>query len=364
MIKKLKVLFVGSFLDSAKDGSVGGQMFASKSLIDSSLKDNVDWVLLDSTANTNRVISFNKRLLKSIKRTFVFLSLLIFKKIDIALIFTGSGNSFKEKGLMANLAKLFGIKVILAPRSGFIINDFNDSSLMKQYIQFTFNNVDKILCQGESWKKYFISQCQIPASKMLVIQNWIDTGLYEKSAPENEVPNILYLAWVDTNKGIFDLIEAIKRLSDNNVPFNLNVSGDGNAMPKIKSLISKYNLGDKVILHGWVIGDQKMNLLKNSDIFILPSHFEGFPNALLEAMASGIASIATDVGSVKDIIIHNENGLIIPPNDSAAIEASLKYLLINSTIRKKLGRNARKTVLRNNSIQSAVSTINQLFKDL
>jgi len=122
-LNKKKVLFVGSFKNSGGSGNVGGQMFACRSLIDSKLSEKVEWFLIDTTADSNIRISFTNRLFKASKRIVSAFFYLVFKKIDIALIFTSHGVSFLEKGLIAYLSKLFGAEVILAPRSGLMIKN-------------------------------------------------------------------------------------------------------------------------------------------------------------------------------------------------------------------------------------------------
>lgn len=360
MNKKKRVLFVGSFAKSGKDGSVGGQMFASKSLINSKINEIVDWVLIDTTAATNLKIHFLIRLVKALKRIALFTYYSMTKKIDIALIFTGDGYSFKEKGLMAIISKWAGAKVILAPRSGLIKNNLLEDSVLSKFMKYVFKKVDVILCQGESWKELFINE-GIQEKKLKVVQNWINVSLYEKATPKNERIKILFLAWVDKNKGIVELIEAVNELKDIH-DFELIIAGEGEATNLVKSMINKFQLHDYVTMKGWMRGEQKFALLKNSDIFILPSHYEGFPNALLEAMSSGIACISTNVGAVTDILIHNYNGLIIPINDKHGIISSLSDLIVNNKKRRLLGENGRQTVLKNNTIDSAVNKIHEIIK--
>src|SRR6185437_8475075 len=123
---KKKILFVGSFKDAAKDGSVGGQMFACKAIINSNISELVDWTLIDTTADSNIIASSYNRIIKAFTRLFRFLYNIIFFKYDFVLIFTGGGWSFWEKGLMSIVAKYISrSKVIIAPRSGFIINDLS-----------------------------------------------------------------------------------------------------------------------------------------------------------------------------------------------------------------------------------------------
>lgn len=360
MSNKKQVLFVGSFIESGKSGNVGGQMFACRSLINSEISEKVDWTLIDTTADSNLNNPFLLRMIKALKRIIKVIYYLNIKKIDISLIFTSNGSSFIEKGIIGLISRSFGAKVIMAPRSGFITNDIEKGGALKWFINYTFNKVDLIVCQGEKWKIYFSENTTVRMDKFVVIPNWIDFKKYVKSKNLGKPINILFLAWVDRNKGIFELIDALSKITSKQ-EFRLHIAGDGTAMEELKKVISHLGLTHKVVIHGWVKGDQKYNLLKTSDIFILPSYFEGFPNALLEAMASGIPCIATDVGSVSDLIRDNVNGILVPIKDSKAIALSIEKLLENSNLRFKLGMKARESVEQNYSIDSAVNKFYTLF---
>ncbi|MDE6803482.1 MAG: glycosyltransferase, partial [Muribaculaceae bacterium] len=84
--------------------------------------------------------------------------------------------------------------------------------------------------------------------------------------------------------------------------------------------------------------------LKASDIFVLPSYREGFPNVVLEAAAMGLPCIVSEVNGATDVIQNNINGLIIPKRDSEALYQAMKKLYLNSTLRKQMASVARSVV--------------------
>ena len=271
---KKKILFVGGFKKSLK-GSTGGQVVACTTLLNSTLKDQYDWLLLDSTAPSNIIDPLYIRGWRAIKRLLKFFYFLSIKKVDKVLIFTGDGFSFWEKGTMALLAKLFSKKVILAPRSGFIIDDMNAGGMLSKFIPFVLNKVDTIICQGESWKLFF-QNLIADKSKCEVVKNWINIDDIEYKEKSEDHLRILFLGWVDRQKGILDLLQALSilKLLDN---INIDIAGDGMAMDKSKEFVLTHHLSN-VTFHGWVNGKKKNKLLQDAHIFILPSYAEGFPN--------------------------------------------------------------------------------------
>ena len=362
---KKNILFVGSFKEKSKDGSLGGQMFACNTLIKSNLSDYVNWHLVDSTADSNIIAGFFPRFLKSSKRFFIFIKYLFTKKIDIVLIFTSNGLSFFEKGVMALIVKFFtNKKVILAPRSGFIIEDIQNVKFFKRFIPFVISKCDIIICQSESWKLFFQNLNKKNEEKYKVIPNWINEKKYI-NIPLNEkkeIINILFLSWLDRNKGVFEIIEAVKMLVKENLNFNLILAGNGRDFKKISEDVELNGLKQYVELFGWATGHEKLDLLNNCDIYILPSHFEGYPNSLLEAMASGKACIATNVGAIPEIIKNETNGLLIEKKNVLQLYSALKCLILDYEKRISLSKNARNTIMLNNTEIIGIENYKKIFE--
>lgn len=367
LTKKKKVLFIGSFLATSKDGGVGGQMFASKTIVNSSLTETIDWTLLDTTARSNILSSNFVRVYKAAIRLIKFLYYILFFRFDYILIFVGDGWSIWEKGLMSIFGKyLSKSKVILAPRSGFIINNINKEGNLKKFIQFVFKKVDIIICQSQYWKHLFENVAYNQSkSKFVVIENMIQFDDYKnikiRDIEKDSPVTILFMAWVTRAKGIYELIEAIKMLVKDNLKFKVIIAGHGDEYETVKKNIDASNLNTFVEMKGWVLGDKKQTILKQSDIFVLPTYFEGYPNSLVEAMAAGKACIATKVGSIPDIINHKKTGLLIEKENSEQVYKTLSLLINNKDLRKNISINARKQIQNRNTIESGISKFKEIF---
>ena len=103
-------------------------------------------------------------------------------------------------------------------------------------------------------------------------------------------------------------------------------------------------------------------LLKKSHIFVLPSYYEGYPNSLLEAMASSKACIATNVGSVPDIIKDGVNGFIINPKNHIELFEKLKELILDRKKIVSFSSNAKESVINNNSSELFYKKIKNILK--
>ena len=360
---KRKVLFVGSFVKAAKDGSVGGQMFACRSLIESPLSQVVDFILLDSTAESVPAPSMRRRSIVALKRFTYFLFLLGAKRPDSILIFSSSGFSFLEKGLMVLLSSPFCSNVIFAPRSGLVIDNINSSAFFKMYARLVFRAADKVVCQGEFWKHYFghLSRNK-RVDKMKIIPNWINVNEYVPVPVQRNLPTrFIYIGWLEKYKGICDLIEAARMLKEKNIHFELHVYGDGRLKRFLQESIALHFTDEEVIYHGWIKGKDKINALSAADVVVLPSHREGFPNALLEAMAYQKVVLASDIGVVPEIISHKKNGLMFKSGSAHDLMDKMIELIYDANLQKATAFGARKTVEERYSIESAVSAFKCLL---
>jgi len=146
----------------------------------------------------------------------------------------------------------------------------------------------------------------------------------------------------DRQKNQSMLIRAFSRFAKENDEYNLEFYGDGPDRKKYEALIKEYGMEKRIILCGRV--EDMPNRLKHAEIFVLPSVFEGMPNALIEAMAMGLPCIATDCGGGGSaaLIENDVNGILIDNFDENALYEAFKRLCKDNELRLKLGHNAHK----------------------
>jgi glycosyltransferase involved in cell wall biosynthesis len=363
-VQKKKVLFVGSFLEKAKDGSVGGQMYACRSLLSSSLSDNISWVLLDTTGISVPPPPLFTRCFFAFLRIFKYLYLIFIKSPSSVLIFSASGASFFEKGFMIILGKLFNKKTIFAPRGGPLIQEINNNYFTKIFFKYVVKSSDYVICQGAFWRDYFNGLLGPNVSdKLLVIPNWIDYQTYQKTGTRRIISNtkevnILFMGWMQVEKGVNDLFDALLKIHVNDYNVNVYFLGDGNEKEILIERANKEN--KKTNLHfyfpGWVHGNEKFEYLRKADIFVLPSYAEGMPNSLMEAMASKVAAISSNVGAVPDLIDDEVNGLLFKPKDTKALSIAIQRLIINKEERDIFASRAAEKIFTNHSLESVVPT--------
>ena len=161
-----------------------------------------------------------------------------------------------------------------------------------------------------------------------------------------ETALIVTIAELTKNKGLVHALRAIAELSSERElpPFQYIIIGEGELRAELEKIIAENNLSGIVRLAGFV-PDAK-TLLSGADIFLLPSLKEGLPYVLLEAGASGVPVVATNVGGVSDIIADMESGMLIRAKREKEIADALRFLLINHKKRDAFGSALKEKVLR------------------
>lgn len=357
-----EVVIVGGFIQRT-NGATGGVLFASKSLIESQLSTYIKWIKIDSTTRIP-IENVVMRGFRAFIRLLKLISILFFRReVKTILLFVSDGTSFIEKGLMCYIGKIMGKRVVLAPRSGYIKGQINNH-FFKKYVISVLKKADYVVCQGSNWKIFFEELCnEKDSSRFVIIPNWIEFSKYEnvnRCQDKNKPFTILYLGWMTYKKGIFDLIEAIEIIKNNIQPFKVIMAGDGIDRKKAETEIDRKDLNIFFEFTGWVNYEKKLKLFNQSDIFVLASHAEGFPNSLLEAMASGLPVIATDVGAVSELVNAMTGFIIEPYSPQKIAECILKYYNYPE-LRVEKGINARKRVKENFSIEIAMESFKKIL---
>ena len=263
---------------------------------------------------------------------------------------------------MVFLAALFGKKSFIFPRSGFAIEDLK-VGWKRRYYKFVFKRATFVVCQGENWKKTFEDVYPKDPSKFIVVKNWfnINDFQFEEKIPSKKV-ELLFLGWVDKNKGIYDLVNAVSGFKDSLPDFNINICGGGADFEGVQEQVKILNLNSKFTFHGWVGGAKKKQQLANADIFVLPSYAEGLPNSMLEAMLAKSAVVVSDVGSIPEVIQNGENGFIYPKGKVEPLKNALEKLILDEQLRKVVALNGFKTVVEQHNIKNVEKTLLSLMK--
>ena len=252
------------------------------------------------------------------------------------IIFCGDGLSFVEKSFSCFIARVFKTKALLFIRSGFFIDELQNSKFKKIIYKFLLNFPYKIILQGSNWLDLMIS-LGIKKDKLEIIHNWANREIplqeKPKSSAEKEKINFLFVGWLVKEKGLEQIIEA---LQNSNVLNNQHFSfiGDGPYKKKLLNL-KKDKKEMKIEIHGWLTNSKVIDSMRENDVLVFPSHAEGFPNVIVEALSQGMPLITTNVGGILDSAINNKNALIVPIKDSNSLKIAMEKFVIDKSLVEK-----------------------------
>jgi glycosyltransferase involved in cell wall biosynthesis len=180
-----------------------------------------------------------------------------------------------------------------------------------------------------------------PRARVKVVPNVVDTDAFhplgdrspsagvaarpaDGGHPAEDTTRLLTVATLTEKKGHADLFAALVQLGPG---FRLDLVGDGELRGELQRLVRSLGLGGAVRFHGARPKEEVAELMREADLFVLPSHFENLPCVLIEAMASGLPSVATAVGGVPGLL-DGTGSVLCPPRDPAALARAIRAALV------------------------------------
>ncbi|MCZ6765428.1 MAG: glycosyltransferase family 4 protein, partial [bacterium] len=211
---------------------------------------------------------------------------------------------------------------------------------------------DALLAVAEEHKRYLVDAEGLDARQITVIHNGVDPNRYRPGPAPDELARelgfdgseciVIAVGSLKPLKGFDFLLRAAAGAFANRKDLRLVIVGDGAERNSLEALSESLGVRDRVTFTG--VRRDVDALLRMSDLLVLSSWTEAFPNVVLEAMATGLPVISTDVGSVREVVREGENGLIVPPKDVDALNSALRSMLADPGRMATFGEAGRKIV--------------------
>jgi len=205
-----------------------------------------------------------------------------------------------------------------------------------------WSRTDRIICVSQTAVDSFVKRYPSLADRTELIYNFYDEKLIRRLSEEScilpgEKPALLSVGRMTEQKKYLRFLDVLARLRDEGYAFSWHVLGAGAQRPEIEEKIRALRLEDRVFLHG--LTDNPYKFMKNCDLFVLSSGWEGFPTVTVEAKVLGCPVLATDVSGIREQLTHGVTGWIVA-NDTEAIYEGLKHLLDHPELREGLRSSA------------------------
>ncbi|ANE56315.1 TIGR03088 family PEP-CTERM/XrtA system glycosyltransferase [Methylomonas sp. DH-1] len=272
-------------------------------------------------------------------------------------------------------ALLAGVGYRIHGEHGWDVFDPDGSKIKYQWLRRIIGTIiHRFIPLSRHLQDYLRDRVGIPADKITRICNGVDTSVFYPAGGERIIPDGCGLALRDKvvigtvgrMHGVKDqitLVRAFIRSCQQSLEFaaccRLFLIGDGPLRAEAMDLLAAANLADSV----WGPGERSdiPAILRGMDIFVLPSAAEGISNTILEAMASGLPVIATDVGGNPELVADGETGRLVPARDAASLSSILNELALDEQRRRRFGEAALKRILAEFSIDSMVARYQHVY---
>ncbi len=267
----------------------------------------------------------------NLKRVRILRNAIINSSPDAVISFTSKMNAI---ALLAT--RWLNIPVVVSERSNPVKSSLGGS--WKQLREQTYPFADRIVFQTARARDYFPPNLQNNSS---IIPNMVVLPPIEKRSSDKVLRerSLVSMGRFVPEKGFDLLLQAFAQLKNRYPEWTLTILGDGILRPELESLRNQLGLSDRVYFPGMV--KNNYDFLQQAEIFIMSSRFEGFPNALCEAMASGLPVISTDCPSgPREIIRDSIDGILVPNEDVSALATAIARLMSDEEERKSLATRA------------------------
>lgn len=226
------------------------------------------------------------------------------------------------------------------------IGNMDNTCELDQYLPL-YEKMDAIFCVAKVARINFVKKYPSLEKMTYTLYNFYDKENVVKLGEEcyryeTQKPVLLSVGRMTAQKRYLRFLEVVKRIKEDGLDFSWHILGVGADEPEIRKKIEEYGLQSNVYLDGAT--DNPYKYMKNCDLFVLPSGWEGFPTVTIEAKMLQCPVLATDVSGIREQMEHGKNGWIVN-NDEESIYCGLKYLIENPVIIEKICSNEGMEVL-------------------
>ena len=275
-----------------------------------------------------------------------------------------SWGSVVRKGIIVHLGARLGLPVVLHIRGG----DFDAfyrrlPAVGQRLLRCTLERADRVVVLGEHWRRVLVEQIGVTPSRVRVLPNAVAGP---QDVPRRDGPDpcrLLFLGRLEPAKGFPELLDALADPRLARLDWSARAAGEG-PVRALRRRAAALGLAGRLEISGWVPESEARRLLAESDVLVLPSHFEGLSLAVLEALAFGLAVVSTPVGALGDAVIDGVSGLQVPVGDRRALAVALARLIEDRPLRAALQAGARQRYRQSFDIAQHGRRLERLYREV
>lgn len=286
------------------------------------------------------------------------------------IVFCQFGNLGRKILAIESLSEWLKQRKLVVCFRGFDLIEYGKNSA--EFNKYLFNEMDLLLPVCDYFKKQ-LTVLGCPGHKIAVHHSGIDCAQFffqPRIMPKKDDVHFVSVGRFIQKKGIQYALQAFAQIAKKHKNVHFTIVGDGPERENFELMIKELNISKKVTILGWKSQRKIISILSKSHIFLLPSithingNIEGIPNALKEAMAMGLISIATWHTGIPELIQNGISGFLVPEKDTSALVKAIKYVMNNPNKWKLIGLSAREKIKQEFESKKLAQKLEKIFYSL
>lgn len=274
------------------------------------------------------------------------------------------GGSTVRKLILSRICFWSGTPLILQLHSGHYFEFYHRLPAWAQrQVRGMFRRADRVIALGHGWAQRIADTFGIPVGSIVVMPNSVLAPSPRPPRPQNDVPHIVFLGRIADHKGLAELIEALGSPAVAAVPWRATLAGDGDAAP-YAAAAARAGIAARLCFPGWLEGAAVAATLAEADLVVLPSYYESLPVSIVEAMANGVATVATPVGGLPELLTDGESVCFVPVGDSRALAEVLERLLTDIALRARIAAGGYQVFRDRLMIEDQAMRLQELYREV
>jgi glycosyltransferase involved in cell wall biosynthesis len=326
-----------------------------------------DPVMRDIDVGDTEVVCLNRS--RRYEPTLLYRLVSLMRRLDVDLVYT----VLSTADIWGRLAGCLARRPALVTRKGTVLSGGDRANFEATFDRLLRPFTDAVIVNSKLGLEDLIRARRVDGGRAVVIHNGTDCARFSPLTPEERwrareqlgIPQsgliVAGAGRLSEEKGWETLIEAVAHLArTDGRDVYWTIAGEGPLRQRLEEQIAGHGLSERVRLLGF--RRDVPSILGAADVVVLPSHREGIPNALCEAMAMGRPVVATRVGGVPELVEHGRSGLVVEPRQPQALADGLGALLADPHARERLGAHSRQRIVTEFSLERMVTETDRVLQ--
>ena len=285
-------------------------------------------------------------------------------EVDLIHANVSARGSTLRKLQVAALARALRLPLIVHLHDGRFDQFYSElPAFGRRAVRRMFTSAARVVVLSESWQSFAVQHLGVVPARIEIVCNGVPRPS-SLARPQYAGPlRLLFLGRLWEAKGVADLLEALARPGVAALSWQATLAGDGDPAPYQRQA-DALGLADRIAFPGWQDRSGVDRLLDQADVLVLPSHVEGLPMVVLEALARRVPVVATRVGSIPEYLVHGQSAMLVKPRDVDGLSEALLAVIQSPQLRAALAAQGEAVFRRHFDIATTAKAVASLYRSV